>query len=283
MGPTIAVIAPGAMGSAVAHRLTQRGASVLTSLAGRSAASLQRAQAAGMIGTDDNAIAEADVILSIVPPAQALALAERLARPLSRAARKAIYVDCNAVNVETVRRIGAVIASTGAPFVDGGIIGSPPGPNSDPTLYLSGEPAQRLAVLGEFGLKIRVMAAPVGAASALKMSYAGINKGVTLLTAAMVLGATRAGAADALRAELAESQPQLLTRVSRSIPDMYPKAHRWGPEMEEIAEFLKDDPAARQIFEGMAALCRHLAADQASGRKEIASLDAFIAPLKNAG
>ena len=111
--------------------------------------------------------------------------------------------------------------------------------------------------------------APLGAASALKMPYAGINKGTTLLAAAMLLGATRAGAADALRSELSESRPELLDRYARSIPDMYPKAYRWASEMEEIAEFLGDDPAARLIFQGMAALCRRLAADQNGGQDPV--------------
>ena len=50
-------------------------------------------------------------------------------------------------------------------------------------------------------------------------------------------------------------------------------------QMEEIAEFLGDDPAARLIFQGMAALCRRLAADQAGEQAEIGSLDEFIARL----
>jgi 3-hydroxyisobutyrate dehydrogenase-like beta-hydroxyacid dehydrogenase len=270
---TIAVIAPGTMGSAVARRLADRGARVLTSLAGRSAASLGRAEAAGMIDADDDAIAEADAILSIVPPAEAMAVAERFSAPLRHARQKAIFVDCNAVSVETVARIATVIAPSGAPFVDGGIIGSPPGPKAEPTFYFSGAPAEALAGLGDFGLRVRVMAAPVGGASALKMSYAGINKGMTLLAAAMILGATRAGAAEALRTELSESQPQLLARLTRAIPDMYPKAYRWAPEMAEIASFLGDDPAARQIYDGMAALCRRFAEDQTA----IAALESFLA------
>ena len=95
----------------------------------------------------------------------------------------------------------------------------------------------------------------------------------------MLLGATRAGAADALRAELSESRPELLDRYARSIPDMYPKAYRWAPEMEEIAEFLGHDPTARLIFQRMAALCRRLAADQSGEQAEIRSLDVFIASL----
>lgn len=93
------------------------------------------------------------------------------------------------------------------------------------------------------------------------MSFAGLNKGMTGLAAAMVLAAGRAGAAKALREELATSQPQVLARFSRTVPDMYPKAYRWVAEMHEIAAFLGDDPAARKIFEGMAELFARLAAD----------------------
>src|SRR6476661_5182719 len=79
MGETIAVIAMGEMGSGVARRLHERGATVITSLAGRSAASGARAQKAGAIpvATDDELAAQADFILSIVPPGDAVALAER--------------------------------------------------------------------------------------------------------------------------------------------------------------------------------------------------------------
>ena len=47
MAETIGVIAMGEMGSAVARRLHERGATVITQLAGRSAASAARAERAG--------------------------------------------------------------------------------------------------------------------------------------------------------------------------------------------------------------------------------------------
>jgi 3-hydroxyisobutyrate dehydrogenase-like beta-hydroxyacid dehydrogenase len=124
--------------------------------------------------------------------------------PLSRVQRKAMFVDCNAVNVETVRRISSIIEPTGASFVDGSIIGHPPGPEGGPTFYFSGSAAKELAAFEGLGLKVRIMEAPIGAASALKMAYAGINEGITLLVTAMVLGAARAGVADALHEPLAE-------------------------------------------------------------------------------
>ena len=108
-------------------------------------------------------------------------------------------------------------------------------------------------------IRITITAAAFEAIAATLPSSVGVKaqrapngdyKGMTLLAAAMLLGATRAGAADALRAELSESRPALLDRYARSIPDMYPKAYRWAPEMEEIAEFLGDDPAARLFSRG---------------------------------
>ena len=149
----------------------------------------------------------ADIVLSIVPPSGALALAERLAPALARAARHLIYADCNAVSPQTVQRVGAVIAATGAHFVDAGVIGGPPKLGErGPVFYTSGPDAAALAVLSRQGLRVKPLDGAIGAASALKMSYAGITKGLTALGSAMMLAATRSGAAGPLRAELADSQ-----------------------------------------------------------------------------
>jgi putative dehydrogenase len=277
---TVAVIAPGMMGSGVASRLTQNGVRVITALAGRNGASVARAAAAGMQDAPDAEIAAADIILSIVPPGSAIALAQRLAPHLKAAAKKPVYADCNAVSPQTVEMIAAVIAATGAPFVDGGIIGGPPKPGSTGTqIYISGPNAPALAILAEHGLEIRLLTGPIGAASALKMSYAGITKGFTALGTAMVLAATRAGAADDLARELAASQPALLAWLSRGVPRMYSKTYRWVAEMEEIATFTGiGDPAAAQIFKGAADLYTRIAADFDADRQEINALDAFLAP-----
>lgn len=280
MGSSIAIIAPGAMGSAVAARMRDHGAAIRTSLAGRTAASAARAEAAGMVAiADDHGLVEGvDAILSIVPPGDALALAERLRPALAAAARKPIYVDCNAVNPNTVARIGECLAATGCAFVDGGIIGGPPTPGTPgPRLYVSGPGAGDIETLRRYGLDIRRIDGPVGAASALKMSYAGITKGLTAIGTAMILGAAAGDCAPALLTELAASQPALLAYFRRSIPDMYGKAYRWVAEMEEIAGFVPDDAA---IYDGAARLYERLAAEVAApagGRCAIPALDAFFA------
>ena len=71
MNPVVAVIAPGMMGAAVGKRLVDHGLKVLTSLKGRSAETVERAKAAGMVSASDEEIAATDFILSILPPGDA--------------------------------------------------------------------------------------------------------------------------------------------------------------------------------------------------------------------
>jgi 3-hydroxyisobutyrate dehydrogenase-like beta-hydroxyacid dehydrogenase len=274
--PVIAVIAPGAMGAAVGARLAEKGADVITSLGGRSAASAERAKKAQMRAVSDAQIPDAAIILSIVPPSDALGLAQRLAPVLRAAVHKPLYVDCNAVSPETAKAVAAVIAETGCPFADGGIIGGPPRAGyNGPNLYISGVPASSVAVLSGHGLSVPVIDGPVGAASALKMSYAAITKGLTALGSVSILASSRAGAADALRRELADSQPQLLAFLSRSVPDMFVKAYRFVGEMEEISSFATSD-AGRDIYQGIADLYRQLADDASGDKRDIGTLAEFF-------
>jgi 3-hydroxyisobutyrate dehydrogenase-like beta-hydroxyacid dehydrogenase len=280
MNPIVAVVAPGMMGAAVGKRLVDRGLKVLTSLEGRSAETAARAQAAGMRSVSDAEIAASDFILSILPPGDALALAQRFAPALGASNSKPVYVDCNAVSPATVKRIAAAIDPTGSPFVDAGIIGAPPGPTgAGPRFYASGPQAPRFAELAEFGLDVRVLAGPFSAASAMKMSYAGITKGTQALGAAMLLAATRGGTADALLAELRGSQPQMLAWLERTLSLMPAKAYRWVAEMHEIADFVGDDASAHELYVGAAHFYEQIARDFEGDRKLVAALEAFLSKV----
>jgi len=277
MTPVVAVIAPGAMGAASGKRLADRGLKVLTSLAGRSESTAARARESGMVAASDEEIASADFILSILPPGDALSLARRFAPALTASNAKPVYVDCNAINPVTVGRVAAAIAPTGCPFVDCGIIGPPPrGADFSPRFYASGEAAQRFATLRQYGLDVRVLEGSLSAASALKMSYAGITKGTQAIGAAMMLAATRAGSAEALFAELAFSQKEMLAQFRQLLPMMPAKAYRWIAEMQEIAGFVGDDPAARELYQGAAHFYQRVAEDFSGDQQDVAALTAFL-------
>jgi L-threonate 2-dehydrogenase len=277
MNPVVAVIAPGMMGAAVGKRLVDYHLKVLTSVKDRSEETRQRAAVSGMIAASDEEIAASDFILSILPPGEAVALAARFAPALTASNSKPVYVDCNAVSPPTVERIAAAIAPTGSPFVDAGIIGSPPkAGDAGPRFYASGAHASRFAQLRDYGLDVRVLEGPMSAASALKMSYAGITKGTQALGAAMMLAATRGGTDDALFAELQDSQPHMLAWLKRGLALMPPKAYRWIAEMHEIANFVGEDPSAHELYMGAAHFYEQIARDFAEEKKDVRALEAFL-------
>jgi 3-hydroxyisobutyrate dehydrogenase-like beta-hydroxyacid dehydrogenase len=206
----------------------------------------------------------ADFFLSILPPGEAEPLARHLAPTLAALDRKPVYLDCNAVSPQTAIRIGEIMAPTGAHFVDAGIIGGPPRAGyKGPSIYASGEHVREALPLRDWGIDLRAIDGPIGAASGVKMSYAGITKGTTAIAAAMLLGAARFGCAEALIAELSDSQPQMLARIRSGIPGMYDKAYRWVAEMEEISDFLEQNPPSRDIYAAVARLYDYLAAGHA--------------------
>ena len=280
MNKTIAVVAPGAMGAAVGARLVTRGAKVLTSTAGRSPASVARARAANLEPASDDALAAADLFLSIVPPDQAVPLAARIAARCAATGKKPIYVDLNAISPQRAREVQAIIAPSGATFVDGGIFGHPPTDASGgPTFYLCGPVSETVAdVLNHYGLTTKVLDGEAGTASALKVAYAGITKGLTALATAMILAAERHGVSEALRAELSSSQAELLARLGKAVPDMLPKAYRWVPEMGEIAAFIGAERPESQIYGGMAELYQSVADDAAGLRMLASTLTDFFTP-----
>jgi putative dehydrogenase len=285
MSYTVAIIAAGDMGSAVGARLGEHGVRVTTSLAGRSAASAARAEKAHMVpvADDDALVADADFFLSICPPGEAVALAQRMKPALTRSRKKLIYVDCNAVSPETAVEIGTVLEGTGVPYVDGGIIGLPPPGHTGTRIYVSGPAAREVSKLSDFGVPFPFLDGPIGAASALKMSYAGITKGLTAVAVAMVLGATRGGSAAALHKELEMSQPQLLAWLTRQVPRMPPKAYRWIAEMEEIGHFVGDGTPGGDMYASIAKIYEDVAAALRAPQtadNPVAQLAAFFEPAE---
>ena len=259
---TIALMSPGDMGHAVGACLRRHGVRVITMLKGRSRRTADLAAAAGIENVDDDVdlVTNADLLLSIVAPAEAPALAERFAGAIEKADSALVYVDCNAVAPETAAVISTLIEGAGAGFVDAGIVGPPPRSNSHATrFYMSGQGAEDLTWLNDAGLDVRVIGDTIGAASALKMCYAALNKGTIALMTAIAVMSTRFSVADAFHDELALSQDAALRRMQQQVPAMIPKAHRWIGEMEEIAKTFGSAGLSPEIFQGIADIYRLVA------------------------
>ncbi|MBO6783675.1 MAG: NAD(P)-dependent oxidoreductase [Alphaproteobacteria bacterium] len=255
----IGIVSMGDMGHAIARTLREGGHRVRTALDGRSGRTRALAEAAGIedAGTLAALVPDCDLILSILPPAAAPGLAQSVVDAGLRPGT--VFVDCNAIAPATTRAIGAVIEGTGATFVDGGIIGSPPGRHAPTRLYVSGPDAASLQAISRPDLLICDLGSEIGAASGLKMCYAALTKGTMTLDTLVLLGARALGLEGALMAEFADSQETAKARMERSVPWLAADAARWVGEMEEIARTFADEGFTSRMHEGAADVFRLLA------------------------
>jgi 3-hydroxyisobutyrate dehydrogenase-like beta-hydroxyacid dehydrogenase len=228
IGVTVGLLHPGEMGATIGAALRARGETVVWASAGRSAATVERAERAGLADLGDfrELSRRCDVLISVCPPHAAVDVARSLVD------FRGTYVDANAVSSETARAIGGLVER----FVDGGIVGPPPLEPNTTRLYLSGVGAQEVAELfSGTTVDARVVSDEPGAASALKMSYAGWTKGsAALLLAARAL-AQAEGVEEALLAEWRMSLPELEGRSVAAARSAVRKGWRWVGEMDEIA------------------------------------------------
>lgn len=277
MQHTISIPVAGDMGAGIGRVLVDTGLRVLTCIEGRSDATRQRAAEAGLTPVSMADLSAADAILSITPPGIAAEVAGRIAAAVP-AGHRPLYLDLNAISPDSAREMRDAVESSGVRFVDGSIIGGPPKPDRNgPRIYISGPDAERAIWLAEHGLDIRALDDRIGTASALKMCYGALTKGLTGMTAAMIMAAERSGIGAALHAEMSQSQHAQLKRAETALPDMYPKAYRWVEEMQQIAEFLGPDCPESGIWRGLAGLYDNLAGDRAGDRNMFAEIERFLA------
>lgn len=249
----VAVIGAGQMGSAIGATLARHGAEVMTPLEGRTPATRQRAQSAGMRDASWSECAASDVALSIVASSQALPVAQRFVEALDGRGLQPVFVECNAIQPERTRAIAALFEGSRAGFADAGIVGGPPASDGTrgPLFYLSGPAARQVMALADFGLAFECLDAPTGAASALKLCLAGTSKGQTALLAMMTLLAEREGVREPYLAQLARSHPGFLAWARRQAQRAGDVCARWADEMHEIAPFAASLPGASEQYAGL--------------------------------
>jgi 3-hydroxyisobutyrate dehydrogenase-like beta-hydroxyacid dehydrogenase len=246
------------MGAAVGAAARLNGARVIWASDGRGDATRRRAGAAALedVGTVERLVAESSLILSICPPAAAV----DVGREVAVLGFRGVYVDANAVAPDTTVIVADIVSGGGAQFVDGGIIGPPPHRPGTTRLYLSGLGAADVAARFTQGpLTAIALDNRIGAASALKMAYAGWNKGSQALLLAIRALAAREGVDEALVREWALSMPDLAKRTEQAVAGNTKKAWRFVGEMREIASTFAAaglpegfHEAAAEVFERMA-------------------------------
>ena len=258
-----ALLYPGEMGCAVAKVLVADGWAVCTHLSGPSLVCRGDADAAAIADLEslDEAVGTSDVVISLVPPAAALETALAVAGAARRSGRRPLYLDANSVAPATMAAIAAALAGAGLDCVDGAFVGSAAELFGRTRLYLSGPRAGELADALPAAFHATALGPEVGAASALKLSFAGFNKGLVALFLAVMDAGTAAGERDELLACLRAFYPGTVETLERLLPSYPRHAARRADEMDELARWLSSagrDPAcaeaARDVLRRAAAV-----------------------------
>ena len=234
MSTRIGILHPGQMGASVGAAALAAGAHVSWASQNRGAATRQRAAAAGLEdgGSLANVVSTCDVLISVCPPASAVAVATSVAA----LGFDRTYVDANAVAPQTALEIASVVREAGARFVDGGIIGPPAHKGGTTRLYLSGTEAPFVASLFEDSALEGVAMDPTeGSASSLKVCYAAWTKGSSALLIAVRSLAAAEDVESSLLGEWALSKPGLEVSSGKAVKNNAFKAWRFAGEMREIA------------------------------------------------
>ncbi len=245
------VIHPGQMGVAIAAALASVGHTASWASQGRSDETVNRAEQSNLVDllTLEALCNDSDFIFSICPPDQAPSVAQQVAD----LGFNGTFVDCNAVAPATTDLVSNIVTQQSGTFVDGGIIGPPAVKSGTTRLYLSGKSATAVAELFiDSVVDARVLGSSSGAASALKMAYAGWTKGSAALLMTQFALAQQQKVESALLEEWELSQPGLTTRLDSGCSSMAPKAWRFTGEMHEIAKALEDAGLSRYWFDGAA-------------------------------
>lgn len=242
----IAVLYPGAAGRALAEALASFRHDLVSCLDGRSGRTRENARCGGIraVASFEEMVGTADLVVSLVPPAAALAVAERYAaalRPLARRGdgnRPRLFLDANSIAPGTVAAVEAAIAGAGGRLVDGVFLGPAAPFNRHTTLALSGADAPAVAEILAPAVAVKVIGPAVGQASALKMAMALMTKALVALFVECACAAGKAGCLDAMIEAMRQLYPGTMEFLERNLPTYPAHVGRRVGEMREVQAWL---------------------------------------------
>ena len=225
------------MGHNIALVLKKHGLEVVTCLRGRSLRTQQQATQAGVVNLTSlrEVVKASDLILSVVVPSAALPVGRSLAKAIVSVKKPILIADVNAISPMTSLSIDKAITTAGGKYVDVCIIGSAQKLEKGATFYASGEYAEEFVALRDFGLHVQVLGNQIGQASAFKMVYAGLTKGLSSLSVELLLTACSLGLFDQIMERYRLSFPDIAEFMAQVLPDLPLRAARRSQEMEELS------------------------------------------------
>ncbi|KAF2988863.1 DUF1932 domain-containing protein [Methylocystis sp. MJC1] len=241
----IALLSPGALGAPIGRALAAAGHEVLCEVSGRSDQTRQRAIEAGLLlaASLPEMISSCEVILSFVPPAQALPIAQQVSTIRAEggartSSSRPIYIDGNSISPLTAQDVLEALAPANVHAVKASVFGPSDTLTFDNIVVVSGEAAMDAAAFFEPFSRVKIAGPNFRAASAVKMSMASVTKTLPVLFLEAMNSAASSDQLELTIALFEELYPGISQFLRRTLPTYVNHARRRVDEMREIENWV---------------------------------------------
>lgn len=221
----------------LSKKLLQNKVDVITSTKGRSKKTKELAIDSGVkiINSHEKVAKLSDILISSSSPKTALAIASKYGILCN-----GVFIDLNNISPETTKKIAILFKknNSNTDFVDGAIIGKVSSNNS--TLVVSGKNSDKIAILNDHGLNVKVISQKIGDASTIKMLRSIYTKGVTAIVHEAFSVASQLNLSNELFEIIATTEGENFKSKTKSrLNSLATSNSRKFQEMDEVLDFLK--------------------------------------------
>ena len=235
---TVGILYCGDMGSAVGKLLREAGLRVVTTCEGRSRATQEQALKSGVeiLPSFDEVVARSHYVFSLVLPSAAIDVAKQYTSSCQVRPQGSVFVEANAIGLETLAEIERLMAAENIPLVDATIHGVAQRLEDVAVLHVSGPQAKNVEELFQGRMRVNWLGTRVGSASLMKQLMSAISKSLPSLFLEVGALAERADMLGPFLESCRQFYPSLMTVIERTLPTYSRHAARRAAEVEEIEQ-----------------------------------------------
>ncbi|MDC8103487.1 MULTISPECIES: NAD(P)-dependent oxidoreductase [Chryseobacterium] len=252
--PVIAILFPGDMGTQIARTLIKNKYTVITAGEGRSQVTLQNIKDSGIhdVNTLQNIAEQADIIISLANPEASPKVAENIIGHLKNTDNRPVFIDLNSNTPQIALSIEKMCSTGNIRFVNGAVMGASKDVPDQATFVVSG--IWRNLFAEQFGgiFKIKDAGEKTEAASAYKLLFSMVNKGMNALFFETMIAASHYGILDELNESLQAFLPGTYQDLIKTTPTYPQHISRRIDEMKGLTDMLRSEGLPNTIAAGTA-------------------------------
>lgn len=246
---TIGLLFPGDMGLAIAEVLLKNNFRVITTSKGRSQKTIDNIKNTDIedLTSLQQVVDESDVILSINSPNKSVEIAEKINNCISNSFKNKIFIDLNSNTPESVTKIDQIFSLNNTTFINGAVLGASKDMDKDSVIVLSGKSRKQIIDLFEGIFKTKDAGENIESASAYKLLFSLVNKGINAVFFEVMAAASRYGIVDELNTSLQIYLPGTFEDLKKTTPTYIDNIERRMHEMQGLSEMQQNQGLPNNI------------------------------------